>query len=112
MFKIWHHKQSGIILPLISLFSLALLLRLLHLGNTFQSSDNAQLAVRIIKNSGYVWMTREAYSVLIYLFAKLLVGLVSFFGVSITEFWWKAPVALLGAFQVPLTFFFENRLGR
>lgn len=96
---------------LLSLVCLALLSRLLYLGNTFQSGDNAALAATIIRNPGYSWMIRGNYGVLISLFVKLFVGLASSLGITITEFWWKAPVALLGTVQVPLSFFFLRRLG-
>jgi len=98
-------------IALLSLLGLALLSRLLCLGNIFQSGDNAALAVNVIVNPGYSWMIRGNYGVLINLFVKLFVGLVSSLGITITEFWWKAPVALLGTLQVPLSFLFLRRLG-
>ncbi len=96
---------------LLSLVCLSLLLRFLHLGNTFQSGDNAALAASIVANPGYGWMAREHYGVLINVWVKLLVGLASSLGIPITEWWWKAPIALLGTLQVPLTFLFLRRLG-
>lgn len=99
------------ILILILLTCLALLLRLLSLGNTFQSSDNAVLAFQIVTNPGYGWMFYERYGLLINLFAKVFVGTVSSLGITVTEFWWKAPIALLGTLQTPLTFLFVKRLG-
>jgi len=96
---------------LLSLVCLALLVRLLYLGNTFQSGDNAALAVNILVNPGYSWMIRGNYGFLINLFVKLFVGLASCLGITITEFWWKAPIALLGTLQVPLSFLFLRRLG-
>jgi hypothetical protein len=86
-------------------------LRFLYLGNVFHSSDNVDLPLRIIFNSGYWWMLMEPYGVLINLLAKLFTGLISALGTNITEFWWKAPVAAVGVLQVPLTFFFLTRLG-
>ena len=56
-------------------------------------------------------MLMEPYGVLISLFAKLFTGFISALGTNITEFWWKAPVAIFGVLQVPLTFFFLKRLG-
>ncbi len=56
-------------------------------------------------------MLGESYGVLINFYAKLLTGFISALGVNITEFWWKAPVAIVGVFQVPLTFLFLKRLG-
>jgi hypothetical protein len=81
------------------------------LGNTFQSSDNVELATRIILLPGYTWMIREYYGVLINLLVKVSVGVVSLLGIAVTEFWWKAPVALLGTLQIPLTYRFVRRLG-
>ena len=89
----------------------ASLLRFLHLGNVFHSSDNAELPARIVVNSGYLWMLQELYGVLISLLVKLFVGFGSALGINIPEFWWKAPVALVGVLQVPLTFAFLRRLG-
>lgn len=96
---------------ILSLSCLALLLRLLLLGNIFQSSDNAALAFRIVMSSGYDWMIREPYGLLISLFVKIFVAIVSSLGITVTEFWWKSPIALLGTLQVPLTYFFIKRLG-
>jgi hypothetical protein len=93
------------------LILVALLLRLLYLGNVFHSSDNAELPARVVLNSGYWSMLKEPYGVLVNLPLKLFVGLVSAFGVNITEFWWKAPIALVGVLQVPLTFAFLKGLG-
>jgi hypothetical protein len=89
----------------------ASVLRFMYLGNVFHTSDNADLPIRIIYNSGYWWMIKEPYGVLINLLVKLFTGFISALGVNITEFWWKAPVAIVGVFQVPLTFFFLKRLG-
>ena len=86
-------------------------LRFLYLGNPFQSSDNAGLAVDIIAFPGYAWMIQQNYGFIITFYVKLFVGLVSLLGITITEFWWKAPIALIGTLQVPLTFFFLRRLG-
>ena len=96
---------------LILLVAVSLVLRVARLGNTFQSSDNAELAARVVLNPGYSWMIRERYGVLISLVVKLFVGSASSLGITITEFWWKLPIALLGTLQVPLAFFFLKRLG-
>ena len=91
------------------LFLLSFLLRILFIGNTFQSSDNAELAFKILKNNGYSWIIRDYYGAIIDVYVKLFVGLLSSFGVTITEFWWKTPIAILGSFQTPLTYFFLKR---
>ena len=99
---------------LLSLFAISLILRTLFLGNTFQSSDNAELAFKILKNdgAGYGWIVREYYGALINVYVKLFVGLLSLFGVVITEFWWKLPIALVGSLQAPLTYLLlKRRLG-
>lgn len=97
---------------LLGLTVLAFSLRFLGLGNTFQSSDNAGLAVRILSRPGYLWMVEKSqYGLLINLLVKVFVGIVSHLGVSVTEFWWKAPIAFLGTLQVPLTYLFLKRVG-
>jgi hypothetical protein len=103
--------QWPVIVALLVLTCLSLLLRTLFLGNTFQSSDNAELAFKILKNdgSGYWWILREYYGALINVYVKLFVGLLSFFDVVITEFWWKFPIAAIGSLQAPLTYFFLKR---
>ena len=64
---------------------------------------------RFLKNNGYSWIIREYYGVLINVYVKIFTGLLSSFGITITEFWWKAPIAILGSFQAPLTYFFLKR---
>jgi hypothetical protein len=99
---------------LLSLFVSSLVLRTLFLGNTFQSSDNAELAFKILINdgSGYGWILREYYGALINVFVKLFVGLLSSLDVVITEFWWKFPIALIGSLQAPLTYLvLKRRIG-
>ncbi len=93
------------------LTSVAILLRFLYLGNPFLSADYAELAIKILKNPGYLWMAGERVGFLINFFVKLFVGSVSFLGIKVTEFWWKAPIALFGTAQVPLTYFFLKGLG-
>lgn len=102
--------QKPVYLTLIVLFLLALLLRILHLNTTFQSSDNCELADRIVHNRGYSWMLREYYGVLINVIVKIFAGVLSAIGFTITEFWWKFPIAFIGSLQVPLTFFFLKTL--
>jgi hypothetical protein len=104
-------KRFRIVAALALLSCLGLLLRMVLLGNTFQSSDNVELAVRIILFPGYAWMIREYYGVFINLLVKVSAGVLSSLGVAITEFWWKMPVALLGTLQIPLTCRFVRRLG-
>jgi len=103
-------KRLYFILLAVCLICLCLLLRLLYLGNAFQSSDNAKLAVKVLRNHGYLWMIKENYGIFISLFAKYFTGLLSFLGITVNEFWWKAPTALFGAAQVPLTFLFLRKL--
>jgi hypothetical protein len=56
-------------------------------------------------------MVLEKYGLFINLITWASVRVVRLLGLVITEFWWKAPVALIGALQVPLTFFFLRWLG-
>jgi len=106
-----HTTFLRVTLPLLFFTGLALLLRFLYLGNTFDSSDSAALPAKVLYNHGYLWMMRGKYGILISLYVKLVVGTLSAVGVTITEFWWKAPVATVGTLQVPLTYFFLARLG-
>jgi len=103
--------RAQTVLYVLGLTFLALVLRTLQLGNIFQSSDNCELATRILQNPGYLWMAKEPYGVLINLIAKLFVGTLSTLGVTITEFWWKLPVALVGVLHVPLTYLFLRDVG-
>ena len=95
----------------VALFGLALALRIFRLGTVFDSSDNTELAARILLLPGYGWMLQEQYGVLINLLVKIPVGLLSMAGVTITEFWWRAPIALAGAAQVFVTWGLLRRLG-
>lgn len=99
----------GILLGLIFLAGLAL--RLIMLGTTFRSADEGAVAARILKYPGSAWMFREYYGLLINLLVKSGASLVSFLGLTLTEFWWKFPVALAGAFQALLTYRFFKGLG-
>jgi hypothetical protein len=103
-------KLAPVLFPA-SIFLAALALRLIQLGTTFRSADEAAVAARILKNPGYAWMFREYYGLLINLLVKFGAALVSFLGLTLTEFWWKFPVALAGAFQAPLTYGFLKSLG-
>ena len=96
---------------MVLIIALGLLLRLQHLGNTFQSGDNAALAWAVSSKQGNLWMFQEQYGVLINVLVKGFALLVAWLHVGMTEFWWKCPVALLGTAQIPLTFFFLRRLG-
>ena len=96
---------------LVVVLLLAAWLRMFYLGTPFPSSDNNDLAYKILVNPGYTWMLQERYGVLINLYVKLFVGALSFLGVRITEFWWKFPIAFLGTAQIGLTFFLLKRMG-
>jgi len=98
-------------LLLTSIVLAALALRLILLGTTFRSADESAVAARILKFPGYAWMFREYYGLLINLLVKFGAALVSSLGLAVTEFWWKFPVALAGAFQAPLTYGFFKSLG-
>jgi hypothetical protein len=104
--------EISFMLKLGCIILLAFLLRFLHLSGVFFSSDNVELPARIVVNTGYRWMLSEPYGVLINVFTKLFVGFISLLGIGITEFWWKAPIALLGSLQIPLTFLFLRKCTR
>ena len=99
----------GVYLALILLAGLAL--RLVQLGTTFRSADEGAVAARILKYPGYTWMFHEYYGPLINLLVKFGAALVSFLGLTLTEFWWKFPVAVAGALQAPLTYGLLKSLG-
>jgi hypothetical protein len=109
IFRYIRATDIELILALLSLFFLSFFLRIFFLGNTFQSSDNAEIAWKILRNNGYSWILRDYYGAIINVYIKFSVGLLSSFGVTITEFWWRAPVAVIGALQAPLTYFFLKR---
>ena len=98
-------------LTLFSALFIAALLRFLYLGSPFESSDNAEVAVKITTFPGYAWIIKQSHSAFIFFYVKIFAGLISLLHVRITEFWWKAPIALAGVCQIPLTYFFLKRLG-
>ena len=106
-------RRSGLATAaLLSLFTiLAATLRFTRLGIPFQTSDNTEVAVRILGHEGYRWMLDEYYGILITLGVKLWVGIAGSLGACITEFWWRMPVALMGTLHVPLTYLFLRRFG-
>src|SRR5688572_24224468 len=87
---------------LVTIMAVGALLRFQQLGNTFQSSDNVELAVRILDRPGWLWMIYEPYGLLISAWVKLWAILVSISGKGLTEFDWKAAVALAGTLQIPV----------
>lgn len=91
-------------------FFIAIFLRFSLLGNPFQSSDNSALATRIILNKGYLWMFKEYYGLMINLVVKVFTAFLTLLGVTITEFWFKFPIALFGTLQIPLTYLFLRKL--
>jgi len=100
----------GTVLIAVALTALSLSLRMTLLGGTFQSADNAELAVQVLYNPGYEWMTREPYGVLINVLAKLFAGTASALGVTVTEFLWRVPVALIGSLHAAVAYLFLRRL--
>jgi len=88
----------------------SLALRLPGLGTVFDSSDNAELAARVLLRPGYAWMAREPYGFIIYFLVKVFVGVVAALGITVTEFWWKLPVAVVGSLQAPLAYLFLKRV--
>lgn len=96
---------------LMGLTLLAIGLRVAFLGYTFVSSDDIELAHRVLLREGYSWMVEEHYGVLISLLVKLHAKLVVALGVTLTEFWWRLPVALAGASLVPAVFLAMRGVG-
>jgi len=93
-----------------ALVALSMLLRLPLLGGVFDASDNIEVAARIVFYPGYRWMLLEPYGLLINLLVKVSVGVFSWLGITITEFWWKLPVALVGSCQALVAYLFLRRL--
>jgi len=104
-------KKTVTIFILLLLLIIALLIRIIYLGNTFQTSDNAELAVKIISKPGFSWMLWENYGLIINLIVKSFVIFASYLGITITEFWWKFPIAFIGSLQALLTYFFLRWVG-
>jgi hypothetical protein len=96
---------------LVTIMAVGALLRFQQLGNTFQSSDNVELAVRILDRPGWAWMVYEPYGLLISVWVKLWAILVSISGKGLTEFDWKAAVALAGTLQIPVVWHWMQRWG-
>jgi len=95
---------------LVVLVIVSLALRVPRLGGVFASADNAELAARIVSNRGYAWMVRERYGLLINVLVKLSAATFSSLGITLTEFWWRLPLAVVGSFQAPLAYLFLKRL--
>ena len=102
------HRLVAVVLTALILVGLAL--RTVKIGGTFASGDAAELPVRIMRNPGYGWCFYQPYGALIGIIVKLFVGCVSLLGITVTEFWWVLPIALIGTLQVPLTYAFLKRL--
>ncbi len=98
------------LIPLILITTIGAAIRILYLGNTFQSSDNAQLTVKIIVFPGWTWMLLENFGILINVIEELFVHVLSLFRESMTEFWWKLPIALIGTFQIPIVYLFLTKM--
>jgi Dolichyl-phosphate-mannose-protein mannosyltransferase len=98
-------------LALCLVMAVAAWLRMAWLGNVFQSSDNAELADKILRNGGWEWMVYEKYGLLINAWVKLFTGVFCLLGGHLNEFWWKFPVALAGVLSVPLAYRFSRKMG-
>ena len=98
------------LIPLILITTIGAAIRILYLGNTFQSSDNTQLAVKIIVFPGWTWMLLENYGILFNVIEELCVRVLSLFRENLTEFWWKLPIALMGTFQIPIVYLFLKKM--
>jgi hypothetical protein len=77
-------------------------LRLYLLGNVFQSSDNAELAVRVLENRGLLWMFLDNYGFLINLTVGSFAHFFSILNITLSEFIWKLPVAFIGIVSLPV----------
>ncbi|MCA8955911.1 MAG: hypothetical protein KDC87_07545 [Planctomycetes bacterium] len=89
-------------LDLVLLTLAALALRVAWLGFSFHSSDEVELAHRILVHDGWGWMVEEPYGLWISLLGKLSALAVASLGIPLTEFWWRLPIAVAGAALVPV----------
>lgn len=89
----------------------ALLLRTAGAAHPFETSDNAELALRVIDHRGITWIFGERYGFLNPLAVKLFAAIWSdALGLSLNEALFKLPVALMGTAQVWLSYRFARRL--
>lgn len=92
--------------------AIALAFRTVGLGNTFQGSDNVELAVQCIENRGLAWVLTSRYGIMNPMAVKVFSVMVThLFHGSMNEFLFKLPVAVMGTCQVPLTYCFVRRAG-
>ncbi|MFC1668840.1 hypothetical protein ACFL20_00490 [Spirochaetota bacterium] len=103
-------RKVPVICTIILIIAAAAFMRFFMLGNPFLSSDNLTLGYRMLKFSGFTWILFEQYGIIIAILDKLIVSLLAFSGITVTEFVFKMPIALMGVLQVPLTFLFLRRL--
>jgi hypothetical protein len=97
--------------PIAVLTAIAFGLRIFSLGFTFVSSDDIALAYRILALPGFEWMRGEAYGYLISFYTKISVTLLALLGISMSEFWWRLPIALAGTATVPVTWLCFRAMG-
>jgi hypothetical protein len=92
--------------------AIALAFRTVGLGNTFQSSDNVELAMQCIENRGLAWVLSSRYGIMNPMTVKVFSAMAThLFHAPMNEFLFKLPVALMGTCQVPLTYSFVRRAG-
>ncbi|MEM6730356.1 MAG: hypothetical protein AAF658_02300 [Myxococcota bacterium] len=91
--------------------ALGLCLRVLGSDHPFESSDNAELALRVLDHHGITWVFGERYGFLNPLAVKVFSALTSdAINRPINEWLFKLPVALMGTAQIALSFAFARRL--
>ena len=81
-------------------------LRTIGLGSVFQSSDNVEKAVQLLDGEGWMLFIHSTYGVLYHIWMNVAASFISSLGISLTEFWWRFPVALMGTAQIILSYFF------
>jgi hypothetical protein len=55
-------------------------------------------------------MLKEYYGLMINIIVKLFTAILSSLDITLTEFWFKFPIAIIGALQIPLTYLFLRKL--
>jgi hypothetical protein len=114
-----HRDRAGMLGPtsmyhvaLALLVMIAALLRFSVLDRPFLSQDEVLPAYAACYMYGYLWMISFYSTGGIILFVAWLAAVVlTSLGVAMTEFWWIAPIAMVGTLQAPMTFALSRRLG-
>src|SRR5262245_10485738 len=116
-------QQPGLVLILGALL-VGALLRVGDIGRPFASGDHAEVAAVVsffyprdvrafsLVNQASIWhLLENPHGIAPILLALIWTSLVGIVGISITEFWWNIPFALLGLCSIPLAYRLGQQLG-